>query len=41
MKKANLDEQSAFRLQKLASEKNLKLVEIARMLVTADEAFQP
>jgi response regulator NasT len=42
MKKVNLDEQDAFRrLQKLASDKNLKLVEVARMIVTADEAFQP
>jgi AmiR/NasT family two-component response regulator len=42
MKKVKLDEQDAFRrLQKLASDKNLKLVEIARMLVTADEALQP
>ena len=42
MKRTGLDEQNAFRrLQKLASEKNLKLVEIAKMLVTADEAFQP
>ena len=41
MKRAALDEPSAFRrLQKLASDKNLKLVEIARMIVTADEAFQ-
>jgi response regulator NasT len=41
MKKAGLDETSAFRrLQKLASEKNFKLVELARMIVTADEAFQ-
>jgi response regulator NasT len=41
MKKASLDEQDAFRrLQNLASEKNLKLVELARMVVTADEAFQ-
>ena len=41
MKKVDLDEQDAFRrLQKLASEKNLKLVELARMIVTADEAFQ-
>jgi response regulator NasT len=40
MKKVPLDEPSAFRrLQKLASEKNLKLVEVARMIVTADEAF--
>jgi response regulator NasT len=41
MKKVPLDEQGAFRrLQKLASDKNLKMVEIARMIVTADEAFQ-
>ena len=40
MKRANCDEQAAFtRLQKLASEKNRKMVEIARMIVTADEAF--
>ena len=42
MKKASLDEQEAFRrLQKLASDKNRKLVEIARMILTAEEAFQP
>src|SRR5260370_21365493 len=41
MKKGNLDEPEAFRrLQKLASEKNHKLVEIATMIVTADDAFQ-
>jgi len=35
-----MDEQAAFRrLQKLASEKNLKLVELARMILTAEEAF--
>jgi AmiR/NasT family two-component response regulator len=40
MKKASLGEQDAFRrLQKLAGERNLKLVEIARILVTADEAL--
>ncbi|MBS0266065.1 MAG: response regulator [Planctomycetes bacterium] len=40
MKRANLDEQDAFRrLQKLASEKNRKLVDIASMIVTADEAL--
>ena len=40
MKRADLDEQDAFRrLQKLASEKNRKLIEIATMIVTADEAF--
>jgi response regulator NasT len=42
MKKAKLDEHDAFRrLQKLASEKNLKLVEIARIILTAEEAFEP
>jgi response regulator NasT len=41
MKRARLDEAEAFRrLQKLASDKNKKLVEIAQMLVTAEEAFQ-
>ena len=40
MKRAGLDEQTAFRrLQKLASEKNRKLVDIATMIVTADEAL--
>jgi response regulator NasT len=42
MKRAGLDEGAAFRrLQKLASEKNLKLVEIARSILTADEAMSP
>jgi AmiR/NasT family two-component response regulator len=41
MKKGNLDEPEAFRrLQKLASEKNRKLVDIASMILTAEEAFQ-
>jgi len=41
MKKGKLDEPEAFRrLQKLASDKNQKLIEIASMIVTADEAFQ-
>jgi response regulator NasT len=41
MKKASLEEAEAFRrLQKLASEKNRKLVEIASMILTAEEAFQ-
>lgn len=41
MEKASLGEAEAFRrLQKLASEQNRKLVEIARMLLTAEEAFQ-
>jgi response regulator NasT len=40
MKRTGLDEQDAFRrLQKLASEKNRKLVDIASMIVTADEAL--
>jgi response regulator NasT len=42
MKRAGLDEHEAFRrLQKLASERNLKLVEIANVILTAEEAFQP
>ena len=42
MKKANLGENDAFRrLQKLASDKNRKLIEIAHMILTADEAFGP
>lgn len=42
MKKAGLDENDAFRrLQKLASEKNLKLLAIAQMILTAEEAFGP
>jgi two-component system, response regulator PdtaR len=41
MKRATLDEPGAFRrLQKTASDKNLKLVEAAKLIVTADEAFQ-
>ena len=41
MKKAGLDEAEAFRrLQKLASDQNRKLVEIAKILLTAEEAFQ-
>jgi response regulator NasT len=40
MKKTNLDEHDAFRrLQKLASDKNRKLIEIAQMILTAEEAF--
>lgn len=40
MKKANLDEPAAFRrLQKLASDKNRKLVDIARVILTAEEAY--
>ena len=41
MKKGKLDEPEAFRrLQKLASDKNQKLIEIASLIVTAEEAFQ-
>ena len=41
MKRASLDEPGAFRrLQKTASDKNLELVEAAKMIVTAEEAFQ-
>jgi len=41
MKKSGLDEQDAFRrLQKLASEKSRKLVEIAQMILVAEEALQ-
>ncbi len=40
MKKAGLDEADAFRrLQKLASDRNKKLVEIAQMILMAEEAF--
>jgi response regulator NasT len=39
MKRASLDEAAAFRrLQKTASDKNLKLAEVARMILTAEEA---
>jgi response regulator NasT len=42
MKRAGLDENEAFRrLQKMASERNRKLADIASMIITADEAFQP
>ena len=41
MKVGQMDEAIAFRrLQKLASEKNKKLVEIAQMILTAEQAFQ-
>lgn len=40
MKRASLDEPEAFRrLQKLASEKNKKLIELATMIVTTEEAL--
>ena len=42
METARLDEPSAFRrLQKLASEKNRKLIDIAHMVLTAHEAMRP
>jgi two-component system, response regulator PdtaR len=42
MKNVGLDEQEAFRrLQKLAMDSNRKLVEVAQMVLTADEAFKP
>jgi AmiR/NasT family two-component response regulator len=42
MKRAGLDEAAAFRrLQKLASNKNRKLVEIAQTLLVAEEALLP
>lgn len=41
MKRGGLDEDDAFRrLQKLSSDKNIKMVEIARMIVTAEEAME-
>ena len=40
MKRSNLDENSAFRrLQKLASEKNLKLIDLSKIILTAEEAM--
>jgi two-component system, response regulator PdtaR len=40
MRKVGLDEHDAFRrMQKLASEKNKKLIEIARIILTAEEAY--
>lgn len=40
MKKTGLQEQEAFRrLQKLASERNRKLIEIAQMILAAEESF--
>jgi response regulator NasT len=42
MKQAGLDEEAAFRrLQKVARDHNQKLVEVARMILRADEAFRP
>jgi AmiR/NasT family two-component response regulator len=40
MKQADLDENEAFpRLQKLASQQNRKMGEVAQMIVVADTAF--
>jgi len=40
MKKASLDEHDAFRrLQRLASDKNKKLIDVAQMILLAEEAF--
>jgi response regulator NasT len=41
MKRSGLNEPDAFRrLQKMASDRNIKLVEAARMIIAAEEAFQ-
>lgn len=41
MKRAGLDEADAFRrLQKISNDKNQKMIEIARMIITAEEAMQ-
>lgn len=41
MQRSGLDEQTAFtRLQRLASDKNLRMAEIARTILLADEAFE-
>ncbi len=42
MKRARLDEPEAFRrLQKLACDRNQKMIEFARMILAAEEAFAP
>jgi response regulator NasT len=42
MKHASVDEKEAFhRMQRQAMDRRCKLVEIARMILTAEEAFQP
>ncbi|MGD0044552.1 MAG: response regulator [Isosphaeraceae bacterium] len=42
MKKTGLDEPEVFRrLQKLSRDQNRKMVEVARMILRADEAFRP
>lgn len=42
MKRAGLDEQAAFRrMRRLAMDQNAKLVDIAQMILTAEQAFSP
>jgi response regulator NasT len=42
MKRGNMDEQDAFRgLQKMASDKSRKLIEIAQMILVTEELLQP
>jgi response regulator NasT len=42
MKLTGLDEPEVFRrLQKLSRDQNQKMVEVARMILPADEAFRP
>src|SRR5262249_34209175 len=42
MRRVGLDEQAAFnRLRKLACDQNKKMVEVAHIILTAEEAFQP
>jgi response regulator NasT len=42
MRKAGLDEQEAFRrLQKMAMDSNRRMIEVAHMILTTAEAFQP
>ncbi len=42
MKRTGLDEQGAFgRMRKLAMDQNLRLVDIAHMILTAEQAFTP
>jgi two-component system, response regulator PdtaR len=42
MRKVGLDEQEAFRrLQKVAMDSNRRLIEVAHMILTSEEAFQP
>jgi two-component system, response regulator PdtaR len=42
MKWVGLDEQEAFRrLQKVAMDNNRRMIEVAHMILTSEEAFQP